>query len=337
MQIDYKRSNRNVSYYQNKSIQLEISSAASSSRVHPWPVLLFLLTLAITIAVGFYLLVKENFVWAGVIAVAGFILAFIFMICLKVVDQWDRVVVLRFGKFIGVRTPGVFFLIPFVDTVGAWIDTRVHATDLVAEEALTRDTVPVDVDAVMFWFVFDSKMAALEVEDYAEAVSWAAQTALRDLIGKTELADLLTGRETIDSALQELIDSRTTPWGITVNSVEIRDIKIPQGLQDAMSRQAQAERERQARIILGDSELQIADKFAKASESYAKNPTAMHLRAMNMLFEGLKERGALMVVPSSALDTMNLGGLMGMASMGGMSVKPGEEAGQPHNFPPGNQ
>jgi len=317
-----------TSYYRSKEIEIDIATAATTTKMHPWPVLLFLVTLVVALALAWWLANTEQMTWAMVVLIAGVLLAIMWLACLKVVDQWDRVVVLRFGKFLTVRPPGIFFLMPFVDTVGAWIDTRVHTTDLLAEQTLTRDTVPVDVDAVMFWFVFDSKMAALEVEVYAQAVSWAAQTALRDLIGKTLLADLLTGRETIDQKLQELIDSRTTPWGITVNSVEIRDIKIPQGLQDAMSRQAQAERERQARVILGESELQIADSFSKASEAYKNNPTAMHLRAMNMLFEGLKERGSLIIVPSSAVDTMNLGGLMGASSLavtsqqGGLSLEP---------------
>ena len=317
-----------TSYYRSKEIEIDIASAATTTKIHPWPVLLFLITGAIALGLAWWLATTEQQTWAAVVLIVGVLIAIMWLTCLKVVDQWDRVVVLRFGRFLTVRPPGIFFLMPFVDTVGAWIDTRVHTTDLLAEQTLTRDTVPVDVDAVMFWFVFDSKMAALEVEVYAQAVSWAAQTALRDLIGKTLLADLLTGRETIDQKLQELIDSRTTPWGITVNSVEIRDIKIPAGLQDAMSRQAQAERERQARVILGESELQIADSFSKASEAYKNNPTAMHLRAMNMLFEGLKERGSLIIVPSSAVDTMNLGGLMGAASLavtaqgGDLSINP---------------
>ncbi len=280
-----------------------------------------LLTLLITGILYWLLLNAERQTLATIVGVVGFLLSIVLLTCLKVAEQWERVVVLRLGKFLSVRKPGIFFLWPFLDTVAGWIDVRIHATDLVAEEALTRDTVPVDVDAVMFWFVFDAKKATLEVERYNEAVSWAAQTALRDLIGKTELADLLVGREKIDKELQVLIDSRTTPWGITVNSVEIRDIKIPAGLQDAMSRRAQAERERQARIILGESEMQIADKFAKAAEVYAENPHAMHLRAMNMLFEGLKERGSLVIVPSTALDTMQLGGILGTAAIGGMTVQ----------------
>ena len=331
-----------MSYYTNlskKDVMLDIASASASSKTHPWPVFLFLLTMIISLALGLWLVITgDNMgndarqIWGVAVIIVGVIVSIMWLACLRVADQWDRVVVLRFGRFTAVRQPGVFFLVPFIDTIGSWIDTRVHTTDLLAEQTLTRDTVPVDVDAVMFWFVFDPKKAALEVEKYAGAVSWAAQTALRDLIGKTELATLLTGRQAIDQALQELIDSRTTPWGITVNSVEIRDIKIPAGLQDAMSRQAQAERERQARVILGESEQQIAASFAKASEAYVNNPTAMHLRAMNMLFEGLKERGALMVVPSSALDTMNLGGYMGMAAATGHQFKL-DEGKPPSNEP----
>ncbi len=251
------------------------------------------------------------------------LVALFFITCLKVADHWDRVVVLRFGRFKIVHQPGIFWLTPFVDTVAKWIDTRVMTTDLLAEETLTRDTVPVDVDAVMFWLVYDPKKAALEVENFEAAVSWAAQTALRDLIGKTQLAELLTGRDTLDKQLQEIIDERTEPWGVSVRSVEIREIRIPRELQDAMSRQAQAERERQARVILGESEVQIAKSFAEASQEYIDNPTALHLRAMNMLFEGLKEKGSLMIVPSSAIDSMNLGGLIGMGALGG--IKPPTE------------
>jgi regulator of protease activity HflC (stomatin/prohibitin superfamily) len=202
-----------------------------------------------------------------------------------------------------------------VDAVARWIDHRVMVTPFSAEKTLTKDTVPVDVDAVLFWVVWDAEKAALEVEDYKAAISWAAQTALRDIIGRMMLADILVGRSAIDEELQHIIDERTTPWGVTVNSVEIRDIVIPQDLEDAMSRQAQAERERQARVILGESEMQIAGSFAEASQAYADNPTALHLRAMNMLFEGLKEKGALVIVPSSAVDTMNLGGLSGIVAM----------------------
>jgi regulator of protease activity HflC (stomatin/prohibitin superfamily) len=237
------------------------------------------------------------------------------LFALKVASQWEKVVVLRLGKFIKLAGPGAFWIIPIIDTTPTWIDHRVMVTPFAAQRTLTKDTVPVDVDAVLFWVVWDAEKAALEVENYRAAVDWAAQTALRDIIGRTMLADILVGRSMIDKELQQIIDERTTPWGVTVQSVEIRDIVIPQDLEDAMSRQAQAERERQARVILGESEKQIAASFAEASQAYINNPTALHLRAMNMLFEGLKEKGALVIVPSSAIDTMNLGGLSGMVSL----------------------
>lgn len=234
---------------------------------------------------------------------------------LKLANQWEKAVVLRFGKFIGQRGPGLFWIVPVIDSVAQWIDQRVIVAPFSAEKTLTKDTVPVNVDAVMFWLVWDAEKAALEVEDYRTAISWAAQTALREVIGASDLADILVGRARMDADLQKIIDERTTPWGVTVQSVEIRDVVIPQELEDAMSRQAQAERERQARVILGESEKQIADSFAQASQAYRDNPTALHLRAMNMLFEGLKEKGAMVIVPSSAVDTMNLGGLSGMVSL----------------------
>jgi len=237
------------------------------------------------------------------------------LFALKIASQWEKAVVLRLGKFHGLKGPGMFWIIPIVDAASSWIDHRVIVTSFSAEKTLTKDTVPVDVDAVLFWVVWDAEKAALEVKDYQAAISWSAQTALRDIIGRMMLADILVGRSAIDEELQHIIDERTTPWGITVQSVEIRDIVIPQALEDAMSSQAQAERERQARVILGESEKQIAASFAEASEAYIHNPTALHLRAMNMLFEGLKEKGALVIVPSSAVDTMNLGGLSGMISL----------------------
>ena len=252
------------------------------------------------------------FLFVTVLSLVGLYILF----GLKIASQWEKAVVLRFGRYRGLYGPGMFWLIPIVDTIADWIDHRVMVTPFRAEKTLTRDTVPVDVDAVLFWLVWDAEKAALEVEDYREAISWAAQTALREVIGQMDLADILVGRARMDAELQKIIDERTTPWGITVQSVEIRDIVIPQELEDAMSRQAQAERERQARVILGESEMQIADSFAKASLAYADNPTALHLRAMNMLFEGLKEKGALVIVPSGAVDTMNLGGLMGMSALG---------------------
>jgi hypothetical protein len=237
------------------------------------------------------------------------------LFALKVASQWEKAVLLRLGKFRGLRGPGLFWIVPIFDAVTTWIDGRVMVTPFSAEKTLTKDTVPVDVDAVLFWVVWDAEKAALEVENYKAAISWAAQTALRDIIGRMMLADILVGRSAIDEELQHIIDERTTPWGVTVQSVEIRDIVIPQDLEDAMSRQAQAERERQARVILGESEKQIASSFAEASQAYVDNPTALHLRAMNMLFEGLKEKGALVIVPSSAVDTMNLGGLSGIVSL----------------------
>jgi len=238
-----------------------------------------------------------------------------FMYALKVASQWEKAVVLRLGKFHALRGPGVFWIIPIIDSIPSWIDHRVMVTPFAAQKTLTKDTVPVDVDAVLFWVVWDAEKAALEVANYRAAVDWAAQTALRDIIGRMMLANILVGRSELDKELQQIIDERTTPWGVTVQSVEIRDIVIPQDLEDAMSRQAQAERERQARVILGESEKQIAASFAEASKAYVDNPTALHLRAMNMLFEGLKEKGALVIVPSSAVDTMNLGGLSGMVSL----------------------
>lgn len=238
-----------------------------------------------------------------------------FLFSLKVAAQWEKVVILRLGKFKRLAERGVFWLIPFIDSAPNWIDHRVMVTPFSAEKTLTKDTVPVDVDAVLFWVVWDAEKAALEVADYRIAIAWAAQTALREIIGQSVLADILVGRAKMDADLQKIIDERTTPWGITVQSVEIRDIVIPPDLEDAMSRQAQAERERQARVILGESEKQIADSFAEASKAYLDNPTALHLRAMNMLFEGLKEKGAMVIVPSSAVDTMNLGGISGIVSL----------------------
>lgn len=238
-----------------------------------------------------------------------------FLFALKVASQWEKVIVLRLGKFIGLKGPGMFWVTPVIDTAVMWIDHRVMVTTFSAEKTLTKDTVPVDVDAVLFWVVWDAEKAALEVKDYQTAISWAAQTALREIIGQMSLADILVGRAKMDEELQKIIDERTTPWGVTVQSVEIRDVVIPQVLEDAMSQQAQAERERQSRVILGEAELQIAASFAEASQAYIGNPTALHLRAMNMLFEGLKEKGALVIVPSSAVDSMNLGGLSGMVAM----------------------
>jgi len=278
---------------------------------------LILLSLGV---IGFFVLrgAAPDSAWSWIVLALSLLLALLALTSLKVAPQWEKVVLLRVGKYRGLRGPGLFWILPVIDSTPVWIDHRVMVTPFNAEKTLTKDTVPVDVDAVLFWLVWDAEKAALEVEDYYAAIAWAAQTALREVIGQMNLADILVGRAKMDVELQNIIDERTTPWGITVQSVEIRDIVIPQELEDAMSRQAQAERERQARVILGESEEQIAESFARAADAYAENPTALHLRAMNMLFEGLKEKGALMIVPSSAVDTMNLGGLGGMASLGAM-------------------
>lgn len=243
------------------------------------------------------------------------LIGFILFFSIQVARQWEKAVVLRMGRILGLKGPGLFWIIPILDSITTWIDQRVMVTPFSAEKTLTRDTVPVNVDAVLFWLVWDAEKAALEVENYRNAIAWASQTALREVIGQMTLADILVGRNKMDADLQRIIDERTTPWGITVQSVEIRDIVIPTDLEDAMSRQAQAERERQARVILGESEMQIASSFAEAAKAYQNNPTALHLRAMNMLFEGLKQKGALVIVPSSAVDTMNLGGLSGITSL----------------------
>jgi len=247
--------------------------------------------------------------------IAGTVIGMVLMKSPRVAQQWERASVLRLGRFIGLQGPGLFWIIPLVDRVDSWIDQRTITTSFAAEQTLTSDTVPVNVDAVLFWMVHDAQKAALEVQDYEQAVSWAAQTALRDIIGRTALTDLLRGREKIETELQQLIDARSNPWGITVQSVEMRDVVIPNALQDAMSREAQAAREKQARIILGQAEMEIANSFREAAKSYRDNPTALHLRAMNMLYEGLKEKGALKLVPSSAVESMGMGGLMGAAAL----------------------
>src|SRR5215216_6388452 len=282
--------------------------APATPRVNIVAALLFLVPLAAGIAGT---AAADNPVPAIVGAALGLLLA----LSPKVAKQWERAVVLRLGRYHGLRGPGLFWVVPFVDSVSSWIDQRTITTSFAAEQTLTSDTVPVNVDAVLFWMVHDAQKAALEVQDYSQAVSWAAQTALRDIIGRTALADLLRGREQIESELQHLIDQRSNPWGITVSSVEMRDVVIPVALQDAMSREAQASREKQARIILGQAEMEIAHSFQEAAKSYQENPTALHLRAMNMLYEGLKEKGALMLIPSSAVESMGMGGLLGAAAL----------------------
>ena len=248
-------------------------------------------------------------------AIVGAVAGLIAMRSPRIARQWERAIVLRLGRYQGMRGPGLFWVVPFIDIVTSWIDQRTITTSFAAEQTLTSDTVPVNVDAVLFWMVHDPQKAALEVQNYAQAVSWAAQTALRDIIGRTPLIELLRGRERIENELQLLIDQRSNPWGVTVQSVEMRDVVIPDALQDAMSREAQAAREKQARVILAGAEVEIAESFAVASRSYRDNPTALHLRAMNMLYEGLKEKGALMLVPSSAVESMGLGGMLGAAAL----------------------
>ena len=248
-------------------------------------------------------------------AIVGIVLGLLLAQSPKVAKQWEKAVVLRLGKYVGLRGPGLFWIVPLIDSVSAYVDQRIITTSFAAEQTLTSDTVPVNVDAVLFWMVYDAEKAALEVQDYPQAVSWAAQTALRDIIGRTSLSELLRGRERIEGELQQLIDERSNPWGVTVQSVEMRDVVIPETLQDAMSREAQASREKSARIILGQAEVEIAHMFEQAAKSYQDNPTALHLRAMNMLYEGLKQNATIVLVPSSALETMQLGGIAGITAL----------------------
>jgi regulator of protease activity HflC (stomatin/prohibitin superfamily) len=285
-------------------------------RFNSFAALVFILILAIGIGLAYfsYSSPADAGRITGII-VLSFIIAIIVSSAIKVADQWEKAVILRLGKFHVIKGPGLFWIIPVIDAVPYWIDTRVITTTFNTEKTLTKDTVPVDVDAVLFWKVIDSKKAALDVADYRSAISWASQTALRDVIGKTMLSDLLEGREKISEELQKIIDQRTEPWGVNVISVEVKDVLIPPALEDAMSMQAQAERERQARVILGDSERQVAEKFGEAAKTYADNPVALHLRAMNMLYEGLKQNATIVIVPSSAVESMQLGGLSGLTAL----------------------
>jgi regulator of protease activity HflC (stomatin/prohibitin superfamily) len=246
---------------------------------------------------------------------SGVLVGAYFLLAIKIVDQWERVAVLRFGRFRALKGPGVFLIIPIVDTLSRYVDQRVRVTTVSAESTLTRDTVPVNVDAIVFWLVWNAEKAIFEVEDFMEAITLGSQTALRESIGRHMLAQMITERETLGRELQKILDEKTTPWGITVQSVEIRDVRIPQALENAMSQQAQADRERQARVILGDAEVQVSDQFAKAAKVYSDNPVALHLRGMNMLFEAMREKGSMVVVPSSALETMGLGGTLAATSL----------------------
>jgi regulator of protease activity HflC (stomatin/prohibitin superfamily) len=293
-------------------------------------VLIFFVILAIGIGLAYLVYnVRQGAggIWIGVISLLA---AIIVSSAIKIADQWEKAVVLRLGRFQSLRGPGLFFIRPVIDTVAYWIDIRVITTSFTAEKTLTKDTVPVDVDAVLFWKVLDAKKAALEIAQYKNAINWASQTALRDVIGKTMLSEMLEGRDKMSEQLQKIIDDRTEPWGINVISVEVKDVLIPSSLQDAMSMQAQAERERQARVILGDSERQVAEKFGEAAKTYANNPVALHLRAMNMLYEGLKTNSTIVIVPSSALETMQLGGLAGLTAMS-MGITAGSEKKQKEN------
>jgi regulator of protease activity HflC (stomatin/prohibitin superfamily) len=280
------------------------------------PSLIFVVIAVLGLALAYAAAEPPYFRASVTIELIALLIAFVISNAIRIADQWQRAVVLRLGRFRSLEGPGVFFIIPIIETVPYWIDIRVITSTFKAEKTLTRDTVPVDVDAVLFWKVVDPKKAALDVADYGGAINWAAQTALRDVIGKTVLADMLEGRERISGELQRIIDARTEPWGVNVISVEVKDVLIPPALQDAMSMQAQAERERQARVILGDSERQVAEKFGEAAKTYADNPTAFHLRAMNMLYEGLKRDNAtIVIVPSTAVETMQLGNIGGIAAM----------------------
>jgi regulator of protease activity HflC (stomatin/prohibitin superfamily) len=302
-----------------RSVRVKVETPKVDARFNIVAALILLASIGVGVAVS---AAQKTPVGIIVGVVAGLVL----MLSPRIARQWERAVVLRLGKYNGLRGPGLFWIIPLIDTVSSWIDQRVITTNFNAEETLTSDTVPVNVDAVLFWMVYDPEKAALEVQDYARAVSWAAQTALRDIIGRTSLSDLLRGRERIEGELQKLIDERCTPWGVTVQSVEMRDVIIPAALQDAMSREAQAAREKAARIILGEAEVEIAHLFQQAAVSYHDNPTALHLRAMNILYEGLKEKGALMLVPSTAVESMGLGGLLGAAAAQQTKLSQGQGA-----------
>jgi len=249
--------------------------------------------------------------------IAGIVVGTYLLFAIKVIRQWEKVALLRLGKYAGLRGPGMAMIVPVLETLSPFVDQRIRVASVTAESTLTRDTVPVNVDAIVFWMVWNAEKAILEVENFLEAVQMSAQTALRESIGRHELAQMITERETLGRELQRILDEKTNPWGITVQSVEVRDVRIPQGLEDAMSRQAQAERERQARIILGQAETEISDKFVQAAAAYHENPTALHLRAMNMLYEAIKERGSMVIVPSSAVETMGLGGSLATASLAG--------------------
>jgi regulator of protease activity HflC (stomatin/prohibitin superfamily) len=304
--------------------QVAMSQSADARRfVNPFSIAVAIVVVAATIPIAVYFANATGEEWvAPAIIMPGVLLALALLFSLKVVDQWEKAVVLRFGKFRGLKGPGLFGIIPIVDMISHLVDQRVRATDVTAESALTRDTVPVNVDAIVFWLVWDAEKAVLEVQSFFDAIFLASQTALREAIGRHDLAEMITEREKLGQELQKILDEKTNPWGITIQSVEIRDVRIPPELEDAMSRRAQAERERQARIILGTAETEIAALFAQASEQYRTNPTALHLRAMNMLYEAIKEKGSMVIVPSSAVETMGLGGMLGTTALSGQALPP---------------
>jgi regulator of protease activity HflC (stomatin/prohibitin superfamily) len=301
--------------------QVAMSQSADARRfVNPFSIAVAIVVGAATIPTAVYFANTTGEDWvAPAIIMPGVLLALALLFSIKVVDQWEKAVVLRFGKFRGLKGPGLFGMIPIVDMISHLVDQRVRATDVTAESALTRDTVPVNVDAIVFWLVWDAEKAVLEVQSFFDAIFLASQTALREAIGRHDLAEMITEREKLGQELQKILDEKTNPWGITIQSVEIRDVRIPPDLEDAMSRRAQAERERQARIILATAETEIAALFSQASEQYRTNPTAMHLRAMNMLYEAIKEKGSMVIVPSSAVETMGLGGMLGTTALSGQA------------------
>ena len=260
-------------------------------------------------------LAVTNFTKTPFAAVIGGLIGLYLLFAIKVVDQWQKVALLRFDRYRGLRGPGLFIIIPVIETLSRYVDQRVRVTTVSAESTLTRDTVPVNVDAIVFWLVWSAEKSILEVEDFIQAITLSSQTALRESIGRHQLAQMITDRETLGHELQKILDEKTTPWGITVQSVEIRDVRIPQALENAMSQQAQAERERQARVILGEAEVQVSEQFAQASRVYNDNPGALHLRGMNMLYEAIREKGAMVIVPSSAIETMGLGGTLATTAM----------------------
>jgi regulator of protease activity HflC (stomatin/prohibitin superfamily) len=313
---------------QDPAISYVLAGRSQARATSAVPAFLVLIIFGVGLALAYGAYVAGSNLTALLIAIAGLVVAVVAGAAVKVATQWDRAVVLRFGRFRALRGPGLFAIVPIMDTVTTWIDIRVITSTFKAEKTLTKDTVPVDVDAVLFWKVVDPQKAAIDVADYQSAINWAAQTALRDVIGKTVLADMLEGRDKISDVLRRIIDARTEPWGVQVISVELKDVLIPPGLENAMSMQAQAERERQARVILGDSERQIADKFKAAALIYADDPTAFHLRAMNMLYEGLKTNSTIVVVPSAAIESMQLGGLAGLTALG-LTGRPDEPPREP--------